>query len=71
MPNLFNNPKLTCAPGDTVQWKTTAGYQNTTPYNNPDAQVVACGTDGNGQWGKYLLDVAKVQGKWVTSTTAA
>jgi len=31
--------------------------------------VVACGNDG-GQWGKYALDVAKVQGKWVTSATA-
>jgi len=68
--SLFNDPKFTCAPGDTVQWKTVVGYENTTPYNNPDEQVVACGND-SGQWGKYLLDVAKVQGTQVTSATAA
>src|SRR5208282_3660884 len=68
---LFNDPKLTCPPGDTDAWKTTAGYASTTPYNNPDEQVVACGTNGSGQWGKYLLDVSKVQGTEVTSATAA
>ena len=68
---LFNNPKLTCAPGDTNAWKNVAGYASTTPYNNPDEQVVACGTNGSGQWGKYLLDVSKVQGTEVTSATAA
>jgi preprotein translocase subunit SecD len=69
--NTFNDPKVVCKPGDTEQWKTAAGYANTTPYNNPDVQVIACGTNGSGQWGKYLLDVAKVQGTQVTSTTAA
>lgn len=66
---LFNNPKLTCAPNDVDAWKTVAGYRDSTPYNNPDVQVVACGTNGS-QWGKYVLDVAKVQGRWVTSATA-
>ena len=33
--------------------------------------MVACGNNGSGQWGKYLLDVAKVQGTEVTSATAA
>ena len=64
---LFN--KLVCKPGDTQAWKSQVGYDKTTPYNNPDVQVVACGNNG-GQWGKYALDVAKVQGKWVTSATA-
>jgi len=68
---LFNNPKLTCAPNDTSAWKTVAGYASTTPYNNPAEQVVACGTNGSGQWGKYLLDVSKVQGTEVTSAAAA
>jgi preprotein translocase subunit SecD len=68
---LFNDPKLTCPPGDTNAWKTVAGYESTTPYNDPTQQVVACGTNGSGQWGKYLLDVSKVQGTEVTSATAA
>ncbi len=65
---LFN--KLVCKPGDTVAWKSQVGYENTTPYNNPDVQVVACGNDG-GTWGKYALDVAKVQGTQVTAATAS
>jgi preprotein translocase subunit SecD len=69
--NLFNDPNVVCKPGDTQQWKIAAGYANTTPYNDPNQQVIACGTNGSGQWGKYLLDVAKVQGTQVTSTTAA
>jgi len=64
---LFN--KLVCKPGDTEKWKAQVGYATTAPYDNPDIQVVACG-NGGGQWGKYALDVAKVQGKWVTSATA-
>ena len=64
---LFN--KLVCKPGDTQAWKAQVGYQNTTPYNNPDVQVVACGNNG-GQWGKFALDVAKVRGTEVTSATA-
>jgi preprotein translocase subunit SecD len=69
--STFNDPKVVCKPGDTQEWKAAAGYASTTPYNNPDVQVIACGTNGSGQWGKYLLDVAKVQGTQVTSTTAA
>jgi preprotein translocase subunit SecD len=65
---LFN--KLVCKPGDTQAWKGQVGYEKTTPYNNPDVQVVACGTSGSGQWGKYALDMAKVQGKQVTSASA-
>ena len=65
---LFN--KLVCRPGDTQAWKAQVGYEKTTPYNNPDVQVVACGTSGSGQWGKYALDMAKVQGKQVTSASA-
>jgi preprotein translocase subunit SecD len=61
--------KLTCQPGDTQAWKSQVGYQDTTPYNNPDVQVVACGNNG-GQWGKFALDVAKVRGTQVTSATA-
>jgi preprotein translocase subunit SecD len=67
---LFNDPKLTCAPNDTNAWKTVAGYASLTPYNDPAEQVVACGSNGSGQWGKYLLDVSKVQGTQVTSATA-
>jgi len=62
--------KLTCKPGDTQAWKTQVGYQNTTPYNNPDVQVVACGSAGQGQWGKFALDVAKVRGTQVTAASA-
>ncbi len=69
--NLFNDPKVVCKPGDTEQWKTAAGYANAPPYNTPGVQVIACGTNGSGQWGKYLLDVAKVQGTEVTAATAA
>ena len=62
--------KLTCKPGDTQAWKSQVGYQNTTPYNNPDVQVVACGSVGQGQWGKFALDVAKVRGTEVTAASA-
>jgi preprotein translocase subunit SecD len=65
---LFN--KLTCKPGDTQAWKAQVGYVNTTPYNNPDVQVVACGTPGSGQWGKFALDVAKVKGTQITAASA-
>ena len=65
---LFN--KLVCKPGDTQNWKAQVGYDQPPPaYNNPDKQVVACGNNG-GVWGKYVLDVAKVQGKQVTSASA-
>lgn len=62
--------KLICKPGDTQAWKSQVGYQNTTPYNNPDVQVVACGSVGQGQWGKFALDVAKVRGTQVTAASA-
>jgi preprotein translocase subunit SecD len=62
--------KLVCKPGDTQKWKAQVGYDQGAPvYNNPDKQVVACGNNG-GVWGKYVLDVAKVQGKQVTSASA-
>jgi preprotein translocase subunit SecD len=65
--NLFD--KLVCKPGDTEAWKAQVGYAESTPYNNPDVQVVACGQNGD-VWGKYALDVAKVQGQQVTSANA-
>jgi preprotein translocase subunit SecD len=65
---LFN--KLVCKPGDTQKWKAQVGYDQGAPvYNNPGKQVVGCGDNG-GVWGKYILDVAKVQGKQVTSASA-
>jgi len=62
--------KLVCKPGDTQAWKAQVGYVTTTPYNNPDVQVVACGSAGQGQWGKFALDVAKVRGTEVTAASA-
>lgn len=62
--------KLVCKPGDTQAWKAQVGYVTTTPYNNPDVQVVACGSVGQGQWGKFALDVAKVRGTQVTAASA-
>jgi protein kinase-like protein/SecD-like export protein len=62
--------RLVCTPGDTAQWKSQVGYAGMKSYDNPDAQVVACGSNGSGQWGKYVLDVAEIQGAWVTSATA-
>jgi preprotein translocase subunit SecD len=62
--------KLVCKPGDTQAWKAQVGYLTTTPYNNPDVQVVACGSVGQGQWGKFALDVAKVRGTQVTAASA-
>jgi preprotein translocase subunit SecD len=64
---LFN--KLVCKPGDTQKWKAQVGYDTSAAYDNPNQQVVACGNNG-GQWGKYILDKAKVQGRQVTSATA-
>jgi preprotein translocase subunit SecD len=64
---LFN--KLVCKPGDTQKWKSQVGYDTNPAYDNPNQQVVACGNNG-GQWGKYVLDKAKVQGKQVTSASA-
>jgi preprotein translocase subunit SecD len=62
--------KLICKPGDTQAWKAQVGYVITTPYNNPDVQVVACGSPGAGQWGKFALDVAKVKGTQITAASA-
>ncbi len=62
--------KLVCKPGDTQAWKAQVGYVTTTPYNDPDVQVVACGSVGQGQWGKFALDVAKVRGTQVTAASA-
>jgi preprotein translocase subunit SecD len=64
---LFN--QLVCKPGDTQKWKSQVGYDTNPAYDRPNQQVVACGNNG-GQWGKYILDKAKVQGKQVTSATA-
>ncbi len=64
---LFN--KLVCKPGDTQKWKAEVGYDKNIAYDNPDQQVVACGSNG-GVWGKYILDKAKVQGKQVTGANA-
>jgi preprotein translocase subunit SecD len=58
-----------CRPGDTQKWKAQVGYDTNAAYDDPNQQVVACGNNG-GQWGKYILDKAKVQGKQVTSATA-
>ena len=69
---LFN--KLTCKPGNTQAWKNQVGYTNSYDYDNPNVQIVACGQDYLGAqlvWGKFALDVAKVQGNWVTSAIAA
>ena len=33
-------------------------------------QVVACGSPGTGQWGKFALDVAKVRGTDITAANA-
>ena len=44
---LFN--KLVCKPGDTQEWKKQVGYTRPSDYNNPDVQIVACGSSGNGQ----------------------
>src|SRR5690348_11260689 len=62
--------KLVCKPGDTQARKAQVGYVTTTPYNDPDVQVVACGSAGQGQWGKFALDVAKVRGTEVTAASA-
>ncbi len=67
---LFNDPNFVCKPGDTQKWKAQVGYDVHPAYDDPNQQVVACGNNG-GVWGKYVLDKAKVQGKQVTSATAA
>jgi preprotein translocase subunit SecD len=63
--------QLACTPGDAVRWKSQVGYTVAKSYDNPDAQVVACGGGPGSRWGKYVLGVAAVQGAWVTSATAA
>jgi len=63
--------KLTCKPGDTQNWKSQVGYQDTTPYNNPDVQVVACGSARGRTVGQVSrIDVAKVRGTEITAANA-
>jgi preprotein translocase subunit SecD len=61
---LFN--KVTCKPGDTTKWKQQAGYTSAADYDNANAQVVSCDSQGN----KYALDVAKVPGTQIATATA-
>jgi preprotein translocase subunit SecD len=57
--------KLNCA---SKNWKSTVGYTGT-QYNNPDTQIVSCGTL-NGVWYKYALDKSVVLGKMIKSASA-
>ena len=57
--------KLNCA---SKNWKSEVGYTGT-QYNNPDAQIVSCGTVG-GVLYKYALAKSLVQGKDIKSATA-
>jgi len=62
---LFNY--LVCKPGEQrPTWQTQIGYTTPPDWDNPNAQIVSCGSDGT----KYALDVAKVLGEEVTSATA-
>ena len=61
---LFN--KVTCKPGDTTKWKQQAGYTSAADYDNANAQIVSCDSQGN----KYALDVAKVPGTQILTATA-
>ena len=40
----------------------TRSATETADYDNPNAQIVSCGYNGNSQWGKFALDKAKVLG---------
>jgi preprotein translocase subunit SecD len=57
--------KLNCA---NKNWKSEVGYTGT-QYNNPNAQIVSCGSV-NGVLYKYALDKSLVQGKDIKSATA-
>jgi preprotein translocase subunit SecD len=61
---LFN--KVQCTPGDTTKWKQQAGYTTPEDYDNPNVQIISCDSSG----GKYVLDVAKVQGQQIATATA-
>ena len=61
---LFN--KVTCKPGDTTKWKQQAGYTSAADYDNENAQIVSCDSQGN----KYALDVAKVPGTQILTASA-
>jgi preprotein translocase subunit SecD len=61
---LFN--KVTCKPGDTTKWKQQAGYTSAADYDNANAQIVSCDSQGN----KYVLDVAKVPGTQIATASA-
>ena len=61
---LFN--KVTCKPGDTTKWKQQAGYTSAADYDNANAQIVSCDSQGN----KYALDVAKVPGTQILTASA-
>jgi preprotein translocase subunit SecD len=61
---LFN--KVTCKPGDTTQWKKTAGYTKPQDYDAVNAQIISCDSSG----GKYALDVAKIPGTQIATATA-
>ena len=58
--------KVQCTPGDTTKWKEQAGYTTPEDYDNPNVQIVSCDNSG----GKYVLDVAKVQGQQIATATA-
>jgi preprotein translocase subunit SecD len=61
---LFN--KVTCKPGDTTKWKQQAGYTSAADYDNANAQIVSCDSQGN----KFALDVAKVPGTQILTASA-
>jgi preprotein translocase subunit SecD len=58
---LFN--KLNCA---SKNWQTQVGYTNS-QWNNPDIQIVACGSSGI----KYALDKSKVVGGMISSAKSS
>jgi len=57
--------KLNCADPN---WQQAVGY-NAGQYNNPNIQIVSCGTQG-GVPTKFVLDKAKVVGKMIHSASA-
>ena len=66
-PTLALFRKLNCTPGNVGTWKEQVGYAVATDYDDPYAQIVACGSSGN----KYALDVAYVRGTQIASAAAA
>ena len=57
---------MTCKPGDTTKWKQQAGYTSAADYDNANAQIVSCDSQGD----KYALDVAKVPGQQIQTASA-